>query len=115
MQKVVPVFPVVISSPSGHGFSKSVFFTVDLERNTGITGVPFGRTVLSISASCRKFRAFASRKGPVGPGIEGISEKFDFHEFLKKFVYRFFMPDLECKNGITGVPIGRTELSNRAS
>ena len=83
MQKVVPVFPVVFSSPSDHGFSKSVFFTVDLERKTGITGVPFGRTELSIRASCREFRALASREGPVGPGIEGMPEQFDFyHLFL---------------------------------
>ena len=79
MQKVVPVFLVVISSPSDHGFSKSVFFlTVDLERKTGITGVPFGRTELSIRASCRKFRALASREGPVGPGTQGMPEGLIF-------------------------------------
>ena len=83
MQKVVPVFPVVISSPSDHGFSKSVFLTVDLERKTGITGVPFGRTELSIRASCRKFRALLPREGPVGPGAQGRFEKKYFHVFLK--------------------------------
>ena len=64
-------------------FRKVFFLTVDLERKTGITGVPFGRTELSIRASCRKFRALASREGPVGPGTRGMSEKFDFHDFLK--------------------------------
>ena len=41
-------------------FEKFFCLTVDLERKTGITGVPFGRTELSIRASCRKFRALAS-------------------------------------------------------
>ena len=43
--------------------------------------MPFGRTELSIRASCRKFSALSSREGPVGPGIQGIPEKFDFHDF----------------------------------
>ena len=54
---------------------------VDQERKTGITGVPFGRTELSIRASCRKFRALASREGPVGLGTQGMSVKFHFHDF----------------------------------
>ena len=78
MQKVFPVFVVVISSSPEHAFSKSVFLTVDLERETGMTGVPFGRTGLSIRASCRKFRALASREGPVGPGTQGMPGKFVF-------------------------------------
>ena len=60
-------------------FEKCFLLTVDLERKTGITGVPFGRTELSIGASGRKFSALESREGPVGPGIQGIPEKFDFH------------------------------------
>ena len=48
----------------------------------GITGVPFGRTELSIGASGRKLSALESREGPVGPGIEGMPEKFDFHVFF---------------------------------
>ena len=63
-------------------FRKVFFLTVDLERKNGITGVPFGRTELSIRASCRKFRALASREGPVGPGTQGMPEKFDFHDFF---------------------------------
>ena len=55
----------------------------DLERKTGITGVPFGRTELSIGASGRNFSALESREGPVDPGIQGMPEKFDFHDFLK--------------------------------
>ena len=82
MQKVVPVFPVVISSLHHTMVFRIVFFlTVDLERKTGITGVPFGRKELSICASCRKFCTLASREGPVGPGIQGMPEKLDFHDF----------------------------------
>ena len=69
-------------------FRKVFFLTVDLERKTGITGVPFGRTELSIRASCRKFSALSSREGPVGPGIQGIPEKFDFHDFVWTFFYK---------------------------
>ena len=54
----------------------------DLERKNGITGVPFGRTELSIGASGRKLSALESREGPVGLGIQGMPEKFDFHYFL---------------------------------
>ena len=60
----------------------------DLERKNGITGVPFGRTELSIRASCRKLSALSSREGPVGPGIQGIPEKFDFHDFLLIYFYK---------------------------
>ena len=58
----------------------------DLERKNGITGVPFGRTELSIGASGRKFSALQSREGPVGPGIQGMPEKFDFHDLFRPFV-----------------------------
>ena len=68
-------------------FREVFFLAVDLERKTGITGVPFGRTELSIRASCRKFRALASREGPVGPGIQGMPEKFDFHVFVFCFFF----------------------------
>ena len=60
----------------------------DLERKNGITGVPFGRAELSIRASRRKFPALESREGPVGPGIQGIPEKFDFHDFFWIFFYK---------------------------
>ena len=62
-----------------------IFLTVDLERKTGITGVPFGRTELSIGAPGRKFSALESREGPVGPGFEGIPEKLDVHVFWTIF------------------------------
>ena len=62
--------------------------TVFLERKTGITGVPFGRTELSIRASCRKFRALLPREGPVGPGIQGMPEKFDFHDLCRPFGFK---------------------------
>ena len=58
------------------------FFMPDLERKTGIIGVPFGRTELSIGASGRKCSALESREGPVDPGIEGMPEEFDFHDLF---------------------------------
>ena len=64
-------------------FEKCFFLTVDLERKTGITGVPFGRTELSIRASCRIFAALSSGEGPVGPGSHGVPEQFDFPFFTK--------------------------------
>ena len=48
----------------------------------GITGVPFGRTELSIGASGRKCSAPLHRAGPVSPGMEGMPEKFDFHDLI---------------------------------
>ena len=59
----------------------------DLERKHGITGVPFGRTELSIGASGRNFSALEHREGPVGPGIEGMPDKFDFNVFLLGFCF----------------------------
>ena len=59
-----------------------IFLTVDLERKTGITGVPFGRTELSIGASGRNVSARLHREGPVGRGIEGMPEKFDLHDLF---------------------------------
>ena len=49
--------------------------TVDQERKTGITGVPFGRTELSLRLSCIKFCALFHRRGPEGHGVEGMPEK----------------------------------------
>ena len=60
----------------------SSVFAIFRKRKTGITGVTFGRTELSIRASCRNFRARLPREGPVGPGIQGMPEKFDFHDFV---------------------------------
>ena len=68
-------------------FRKVFLLTPDLERKNGITGEPFGRTELSIRASCRNFSALSSREGPVGLGIQGIPEKFDFHDVFWTFVY----------------------------
>ena len=68
-------------------FRKVFLSTVDLERKTGITGVPFGRTELSIRASGRTISALEHREGPVGPGIEWMPEKCDFHDlFLDLFL-----------------------------
>ena len=49
-------------NPAGRGRGEHIFyrcFMADLERKICITGVPFGRTELSIRASCRiLFRSF---------------------------------------------------------
>ena len=57
--------------------------TVSLERTTGISGVPFGRTDLSIGAPNTTFHAFLHGHGPVGPSFQGMPEKFDFHIFVE--------------------------------
>ena len=56
--------------------------TVILERKSGITGVSFGRTDLSIGGNGTDFCAPLRRDGPVGPGLQGMPEKFDFHDFF---------------------------------
>ena len=53
-----------------------------LERKTGITGVPFGRTDLSIGGIGTTFHALLHRHGPVGPSFQGMPEKFDFHDLF---------------------------------
>ena len=62
-------------------FQKCVV-TVLLERKSGITGVPFGRTELSIGRIGTTFHALLHRHGPVGLGFQGITEKFDFHDLF---------------------------------
>ena len=47
----------------------------------GITGVPFGRTDVSIGRIGTTCHALLHRNGPVGPGIQGLPDKFDFHVF----------------------------------
>ena len=54
----------------------------------GITGVPFGRTELSLRLSWTEFAALASRGGPEGPRVQGMTEKFDFHVFLDLFLQK---------------------------
>ena len=48
--------------------------------------MPFGRTELSSRLSCIEFRALFHRRGPEGPGVQGMPEKFDFHD-LFDFVF----------------------------
>ena len=67
-------------------FTKCVLLTVFLDHKSGITGVPFGRTELSISGHGTDCFALLRRGGPVGPGFQGMPEKFDFHVFQKIFV-----------------------------
>ena len=54
-----------------------------MERKTGISGVPFGRTELSIGRIGTTLHVILHRHGPVGPGVQGMPEKLDFHEFSK--------------------------------
>ena len=53
-----------------------------------MSGVPFGRTELSIRASCKKLSTLSSREGSVGLGIQRIPEKFDFHDFVWTCLYK---------------------------
>ena len=46
-----------------------------LERNMGITGVPFGRTELSLRLSRTEFCALLRREVPEGSGVQGMPEK----------------------------------------
>ena len=55
--------------------------TVDQERKTGITGVPFGRTEVSIPFFWSFFRALSHRHGLEGPSLQGMPEKSFFHDF----------------------------------
>ena len=65
-------------------------FIVFLERKTGITGVPFGRTELLIGGVGTTVHAPLHRHGPVGPRFQGMPEKFDFHDFSKMFFVGVF-------------------------
>ena len=56
--------------------------TVFLERKTGITGVPFGRTDLSIGGIGTTFQALSHRHGPVGPGFQGMPEESFFYDLF---------------------------------
>ena len=64
---------------------KMFLLTVSRERKNGITGVPFGRTDLSIGWIGTTFHALLHRHGPVGPSFQGMPEKFDVHYFQKCF------------------------------
>ena len=57
-------------------------FWVFLERESGIIGVPFGRTELSLRLSWIEFRALFHRRGPEVPGVQGMSEKSFFFQDL---------------------------------
>ena len=67
---------------------KRHLFTVFLERNSGITGVPFGRTELLVGANGTDFYAILRRDGPVGPSLQGMPEMFDCHVFFKNVFLR---------------------------
>ena len=63
-------------------FYELFLLTVDRKRKAGITGVPFGRTEVSIPLFCSLFRALSHRHGPVGPSLEGMPEKSGSHVFF---------------------------------
>ncbi len=56
------------------------------ERQTVITGVPFGRTDLSIGGIGTTFQALSHMHGPVGPSFQWMPDKFDFHDFSTRCV-----------------------------
>ena len=63
-------------------FLTNCFLTVGLERKTGITGVPFGRTEVSIYTIFLKFfsRSIAQARSR-SPSLQGMPEKSFFHDF----------------------------------
>ena len=54
-----------------------------LECKTGITGVPFGRTDLSIGGIGTTFHGLLHRHGPVGASFQGMPESLIFRIFQK--------------------------------
>ena len=53
------------------------------ERKSGTTGMPFGRTELSICGNSTKVCVILRRGGPVGPKFQGMPEDFEFHVSIK--------------------------------
>ena len=72
-----PFYPVGDSRPT-----RPCLLHFFLERKTGITGVPFGRTDLSIGGIGTSLHALLHRHGPVGPSFQGMPEEFDFHNLF---------------------------------
>ena len=70
-----------------------LFLTVFLERKSGTTGVPFGRTELSICGNGTDFYALLRRGGPVGPFFQKMLEKPMCHVIFELFRHflKFFM------------------------
>ena len=64
----------MILDPPYHVLYK-MFFTVFLERKSGITGLPFGRTELSIGGIGTTFHALLHRHGPVGTSFQGMPDE----------------------------------------
>ena len=67
-------------------FSKMFSLTNCLEHKTGITGVPFGRTELSICGNGTTVCALLRRDGPVGPCFQGMPEESFFFMFIDLFL-----------------------------
>ena len=55
--------------------SSKMFFLWFSWKASGITGVPFGRTDLSIGGIGTTVHALLHRHGPVGPSFQGVPEK----------------------------------------
>ena len=75
-------------NPSDHVFTQCFRLTVFLERETCITGVPFGRMELSIGRIGTTVHALLHRRGPVGPSLQGMPEKFDLHVCFYYFLQK---------------------------
>ena len=85
----------------------------DLERKNGITGVPFGRTELSIGASGRIFLRCFTQGWSRGPWFSSDARKVWFSCFYWKcfLLGQFLIDFLEFQNGKAMVGFGRTDLS----
>ena len=74
-------YPVGDSRPSSPCVLQHVFGRF-LGSKSGITGVPFGRTDLSIGGIGTTLQALSHRHGSVGPSFQGMPRKFNFHMFF---------------------------------
>ena len=72
----------------------------------GITDVAFGRTELSLRLSWIEFRALFHRRGPEGPGVQGMPEKsFSMMRRGANFQEKLETSEFVCmKNDFSGIP-----------
>ena len=94
-----------------HVFSKKTNLTVFLERKSAITGVPFGRTELSICGIGTDCCALLHRHGPVGPSFQGMPDKLTFCLFLLYFyLLSLFVEWFSMKIELFGHPLNPRPL-----
>ena len=78
----ISLYPIGVSRHTRPCLLENVFlFTVLLERKSGITGVPFGRTDLSIGANGTTFHTLLHRH--VSLGFKGCPKSVFFMLFFK--------------------------------